>query len=68
MTDTEKLIRATKRALNTTSKGKLAALLAERSRWQRKATIAENKLAAVRKEIETMAETMAETLLERELP
>ena len=68
MNDAEKLVRASKRALNTTSKGKLAALIEERSRWQRKRTIATNKLADVQKRIDAFAETMAEKLFNSELP
>ena len=67
MTDAEKLVRSTKRVVNATSKGKLAALLAERSRWKRKQTIATNKLADVQERIDAFADMMAEKLFDAEL-
>lgn len=67
MTDTEKLIRSTKRVIRGTSQGKLNELLAERSRWKRKETIAANKLASVQKQIEVLAAEMAAKLLTSEL-
>ncbi len=50
-----KLIRDSKRRLAKTSAGKLGKLLAERSRWQRKQTIASNKLAKVQRAIDALA-------------
>ena len=67
MNDAEKLVRSTKRVIAKTSQGKLAALIDERRRWQTKATRANNRLAEVQAEIETMAREMAAQLLNTEL-
>jgi hypothetical protein len=65
--DTARMVRATKRVIKTTSQGKLAALQADRLKWQRRATIASNKLAAAQRAIETFADDMAAQLLDHEL-
>jgi hypothetical protein len=65
--DTARLVRATKRVIKTTSQGKLAALQADRLKWQRRATIASNKLAGAQRAIETFADDMAAQLLDHEL-
>jgi len=57
---TEPLIRASKKALRESSVGKLDALLAEQSFWKRRETIARNKLAELRGEIETFAKELAQ--------
>jgi len=61
-----RLIRDSKRRLAKTNLGKLHALQAERQRWERKQTIAGNKLRGVRRQIEALAETMAKATVETE--
>lgn len=56
------LISDSKRREAATSRGKLTKLQAERTRWQRKATIAANKLDRVNRQIETLAAEMAAKL------
>lgn len=41
-------------------------LLALRSRWQRKATIAQNKLAEVQRKLDRLAQTNVDTLMGKE--
>lgn len=53
------LHRQLKKARRNSPFGKLEALLAEESRWKRKRTIAENKLAAVRSNINQLARAHA---------
>lgn len=53
------LRRAAKRAYNGTVVAELRELLAEESRWQRKATIARNKIASARLRINKLAEKIA---------
>lgn len=53
------LRRAAKRAYNGTVVAELRALFAEESRWQRKATIARNKLAETRTRINKLSEKLA---------
>lgn len=48
------LQRKLKKAYRSTTQYKVDQLLAEQTRWQRKLTIATNKLAAVRKQIDNM--------------
>lgn len=55
-----------RRRESATSNGKLTALQAERTRWQRKATIAGNKLADVNRRLDKLAEEMARKLHETE--
>lgn len=59
-----RLARDSKRRMAKTDLGKLQALQAERERWERKQTIATNKLRAVRRQIERHAEEMARRTLE----
>lgn len=62
-TDTDKaaarMVRDSRRRMKATNLGKLQALQSERERWERKQTIATNKLRAVRRQIERLAEEMA---------
>lgn len=51
--------RAAKSAYRGTVVYEIRALMAEESRWQRKATIARNKLADVRERINKLAEKLA---------
>lgn len=51
----EPLIRATRRAYRASERYKLDQLLAEKSRWQRKVTVAQNKLADVHKRLAEFA-------------
>lgn len=53
------LRQATKKAFNQSTNGQFAKLLAEQSRWQRKQTIASNKLSALRRQIEKFAGQLA---------
>lgn len=50
---------AARKAYRSTTLYKLRKLFEEESRWLRKATIARNKLAAVRKKINATAEALA---------
>ena len=50
---------AVRKAYRSTALYKLRQLFEEESRWQRKATIARNKLASVRKKINATAEELA---------
>lgn len=63
---TRRLVRDSKRRLSKTNLGKLQALQSERERWERKQTIATNKLRAVRRQIEALAEVMARATMETE--
>lgn len=56
---TDPLIRAQRKSYLASSVGKLDKLLEEESRWKRKVTIASNKLASVRREINEMAIELA---------
>lgn len=58
---------ALKAAIENTRRHQLDTLLAEESRWKRKQTIAENKLAAVRGRITTFAKAAVATLEEKQL-
>lgn len=60
------MVRDSKRRMKGTNLGKLQALQAERQRWERKQTIAGNKLREVRRAIETLAEDMARKTVETE--
>ena len=61
------LVSQTKKVIAKTSKGKLEKLQANRLKWQRKATIANNKLADCQREIESLAVEMAGKLFDTEL-
>ena len=54
-----KLQTAALKAYKTTDVYKLEKLLTEQSRWKRKLTIATNKLAEVRSDIESLASRLA---------
>lgn len=54
-----KLQTAVKNALRGTDVAQLQKLFGEQSRWQRKQTIAANKLASVRRKIDAMASRLA---------
>jgi predicted nucleic acid-binding Zn-ribbon protein len=60
------LRREAQRVRKETALGQLCALLQEESRWKRKRTIAENKLAAVREQITALADTLARKALDNE--
>lgn len=53
------LVREVRKAYRATDKYRLDRLLAEESRWKRKVTIASNKLAAVRNQINKLAAELA---------
>ncbi len=55
-------IKEVRREWRKTPPGMLQTLLDEQSRWKRKLTIAQNKLAAVREDIDRMANAMAAEL------
>ena len=52
---TEPLIRATRKAYKASPRSDLDRLLAEKRKWSRRLTIAQNKLAEVQTDIEEMA-------------
>ena len=56
---TEPMVTAIKRAYRASELCAVDNLLAEQSRWQRKRTIAENKLADVRRRIDEKLKTLA---------
>lgn len=56
---TEPLVRAVKKAYRESELCAVDALLAEQSRWQRKRTIADNKLADVRRRIDDKLKELA---------
>lgn len=56
---TEPLVKAVKKAYRSSELYAVEQLLAEQSRWQRKRTIAENKLADVRKRIDEKLKALA---------
>ena len=60
------MVRDSKRRLAKTNLGKLQKLTAERVRWQRKQTIATNKLRAVQLAIDLLAYEMAKATVETE--
>lgn len=64
---TSRMVRATKRCRAKTTLGKLERIVAERSRWQRKATIARNKLATIDRRIAQIANDLAAAKLGEEL-
>lgn len=55
-----------KTAYKLTPQYDLDRLLAERSRWQRKSTIAGNKLASVQRKLDKLAQTHVNTLMGKE--
>lgn len=56
---TDPLIRAAKKAYRSTALFGVDRLLKEQQRWQRKRTIADNKLSAVRRKIDAMLKELA---------
>jgi hypothetical protein len=64
---TAALLRETKRARRKTKLGQLESLLAVRTQWQRKQTIATNKLAEVDARIRAFAVSMANDRLDADL-
>lgn len=56
---TEPLVKAVKKAYRSSELYAVEQLLAEQSRWQRKRTIADNKLADVRKRIDEKLKELA---------
>ena len=64
---TRKLVAATERIRAKTTIGKLESLLADRSRWQRRQTIATTKLAEVQREIDRLASSLAKEKFDSEL-
>jgi hypothetical protein len=61
---TDPMVRASLRAHKKTDAGKLAALVSEQTRWQRRACIAQNKLRAAQAALVSHAQDMAAKLLE----
>lgn len=59
----EPLVRAVRKAYKSGPVWQVDKLLAEESRWKRKATIATNKLAAVRRKLNTLAVELAQELI-----
>lgn len=59
--------RMVRRARSRTTLGRLEALLADRTRWQRKQTIATNKLAAVQRQIDALAVRLADEKFDNEI-
>lgn len=62
------LIKATKAAYRASEVFKLEQLLEEETRWKRKATIAQNKLADVRERINRLAKELAQPKTEDKKP
>lgn len=60
------MVRDSKKRLAKTNLGKLYALEAEQTRWQRKETIARNKLIDVRRKLCALAHEMARATVETE--
>lgn len=60
------LVRASRKMMANTSRGRLQAALAERTRWRRKLTIATNKLAENERTLDRLAAEMAGKLFETE--
>ena len=58
---------AAKRARSRTRLGKLEALIDERRRWQRRQTIAQNKLAFLTRAIEGLAVSLADSTFDEDL-
>lgn len=65
-TPAERLARASAKRFAKTSLGRLQRLQAERSRWQRRQTIATNKLARVQRQIDALGEQLARAAQEHE--
>jgi hypothetical protein len=57
---TEPAIKELKKAYQSSDTFKVDELLAEQSRWSRKRTIAENKLADVRRRMDALLQELAE--------
>lgn len=57
--------RAVRRAYKSSPQGRLDALLEERRIWQRKQTIARNKLAKVQQKLDEMLNTMVKAEMEK---
>ena len=64
---TRRMVAATERIRAKTTIGKLESLLADRSRWQRRQTIATTKLAEVQREIDRLASSLAKEKFDSEL-
>jgi len=64
---TRRMIAATERIRAKTTLGKLESLLADRSRWQRRQTIATTKLTEVQREIDRLASSLAKEKFDAEL-
>lgn len=62
---TDPLVRAVRKAYLSSKRCELDKLLAEESRWKRKATIAQNKLADVRNRINQFAAEAVEVKPEK---
>lgn len=62
-----RLIRATKRIRSRTTLGKLETLIALRTAWTRKQTVATAKVAALNRQITGLAKALAEEKFEGEL-
>lgn len=65
---TDPLIRAARKAYRESELAKADALLNEQSRWLRKRTIAENKLADVRRRLDALLKELATPKGETETP
>lgn len=57
---TDPLIRAAKKAYRSSSVGKLDKLIKEQAFWKRRETIARNKLAEVRDQIDAFGKALAQ--------
>lgn len=64
---TQRMVAATERIRAKTTLGKLESLLADRSRWQRRQTIATTKLSEVQREIDRFASSLAKEKFDAEL-
>jgi hypothetical protein len=67
ITEVDAMVAATKRARGKTTLGKLESLIAERIRWQKKVTVAQNKLAGTNKRIAELAAGLAKERFDRDL-
>lgn len=63
----QQMARATKAARRKTTLGKMEALLAERSKWQRRQTIATNKLAETQRALDALLKETANDIFEKQL-
>lgn len=67
LSESAKILRAAKQARNRTTLGELENLMREASHWQRRLTIAGNKLTKVQGKIERLALAMARERFDAEL-